>query len=77
MKGTIQFNPVGSTFYNDDPRMPTAKLEVVEQKNNEPSCRGCFYAKKRIKTCNRHACTPFLRMDKKHVIFKPIKTEGL
>ena len=76
-KYTIQYNPLGSTFINDDPHLPKDTLKVVAQKHNKPECKGCYYAKRDIRTCNRHACTPYLRKDKQHVIFVKVKTAFL
>lgn len=69
MNKFIQYNPVGSRFVNDDPHLPGEELRVVEQAGNEPSCKGCYYAKKAVRSCSYHACTPYLRKDKRHVIF--------
>lgn len=55
-------------------------LKVVPQKDNKPSCTGCYFNKwtqeKRGKSvsCSTHAmsCTASVRKDKQHVIFKPL-----
>ena len=65
----MKYNPIGTIFLNDVPHMPMVYLIVVPQVNNKPICNGCFYQTTKCRTCNAHACTPYLRKDKKHVIF--------
>lgn len=67
---TIQYNRIGSFFINDDKRLPAVMLTVVAQKYNQPSCDGCFFKSEKVRSCNKHACTPYFRKDRKHVIFK-------
>lgn len=65
----MKFNPIGSVFLNDASELPKVMLKVVASPQNFPLCRGCFYANPKHRTCREHACTPYLRKDKKHVIF--------
>ena len=46
------------------------KLEVVE--NEEFSCRGCYFLDLRYK-CRQQLCMPFLRKDRKSVVFKLVE----
>jgi hypothetical protein len=75
----IKVYPVGSKI-----RFLGKVLTVVAQKDNKPSCAGCYFEKHNQNkrgssiSCFTHAmaCTAFLRRDKQHVIFKEfIKTE--
>lgn len=72
---TMQINPIGSRFINEDKRLPAVELIVVPQRGNAPYCDGCFYKKSIIRDCNLHACTPLFRPDKKHVIFKKYESQ--
>ncbi len=56
---------IGEIFdYNDQ------KLKVVETKDN--SCRGCYFLGLRYR-CYQQLCMPYLRKDRKNVIFQSIE----
>lgn len=69
---THHYYPIGTKL-----RYDKTTLIVVAQKDNMPSCTGCFFSdfvqEKRHKkiACYTHgmACTAHTRKDKKHVIF--------
>ena len=69
----MKFNPINSIFKED-----TVTLIVKESKNG--TCKGCWYNGWKNKKRNYpyscythgHACTPYYRKDKKHVIFKEV-----
>ena len=69
--------PVGAKI-----RFLDVVLQVEKQESNRPSCAGCYFCKfhqsKRGTgmSCYTHgmACTPFIRKDKNHVIFKEQKS---
>ena len=68
----FKFAPVGFKIrYNNE------TLLVVVQKDNKPSCQGCYFNKtnsrkrKTFKSCVSHGfmCTAYSRRDNNHVIF--------
>lgn len=70
---TYQYNRLGSTFMEGG-----IMLKVVEQSEYDYTCHGCYYARESVRAnCSKHGhmCTPYLRKDKKNVIFKFIKNE--
>lgn len=69
----LKFYPVGSTV-----EYGNVTLNVVTQKNNLPSCAGCYFSDheqdKRggSTSCYSHgiACTAHVRKDHRHIILK-------
>ena len=55
---------IGEIFEYDD-----KKLKVVETENF--SCHGCYFLDSRYK-CHQQLCMPYLRKDRKNVVFQSI-----
>jgi len=74
----LRIYPVGSKI-----RFLDMVLTVVAQKDNKPSCSGCYFEKHNQNkrgcsmSCSTHAmaCTAYVRKDNLHVIFKELETE--
>lgn len=70
-----KYYPVNSLINYDG-----VTLKVVPQKDNRPSCAGCYFDKHtqqkigKYISCYKHAmsCTASVRKDRQHVIFKLI-----
>ena len=72
----MKYNPINSIFKEGN-----ITLIVKESKDIGVTCKGCWYngwknSKERNYTSScyyhGHACTPFYRKDKKHVIFEKV-----